>query len=1099
MTSGAGALSRARKVTLPCVTVRTCVAVLCAMAGVMAFTSAPALAAAPETPGQVEVSPVTAATSAFVRGPLTPGKRKEPFEALQYRFLYREAKSLTECQGGSETPESSSPSEFEFDRVQTSIEGLTAHTEYTVCLQSSNAEGTRVGPPAHFRTAIALEVPETLPATEVTGTTAKLNGLLNPNQERKAEPGSYEFIYKQSGTECNEEVSTSEHTLSSLADGSQGELVASEVTGLLPTTQYTFCVRVGNESGEQAVGGPVTFTTTTAAPVVSEESIANLTSSEAVVNASISPGGVPATYKIEYGTSSVEEHSLPEHGEYPLPASTVPVPVRQTLTGLTPGTQYHLRFVAVNVLGTVPGAPIVFTTAPGAVSTSSLPDERSVELVSSAFEEGEVYVPAGTQDSTPSGIQDASTSLPFRAAADGSSVVYVADPGKIGGNGSVGKGKGNTYLAVRGPGSGQQGWESTNITPALTVNESLSEAEESTYETFSPDLSTGILRSFAEPIALSAQPNGPPHCFVLYSRAADGSFHALFTSTQTPGNCGVPEPEGNTPSLAHFVLAGAAQDGKQFFFQSPAALIAQAVEAEGGGDNLYVSTNGLPTLVNVLPSGALAPNATYGGPSEAASTPRNFSHAISSDGSRAFWTDLSTGRVYVRVNGERTVEVSEGPAKFLTASSRGDYAFYTDSGKLWRFNVSTATREAIATSGINPSEGAGVQGIIGASEDGSYAYFVAEGALSSGAEPRKCEAASTEPGEAEEKAGRLPVGLGCNLYAWHAGGPPVFIAALSARDNMIEEVGGGGGVNGGDWTANQGRQTAQVAPDGQRVAFQSQVNLTGYDTSPLGNNRKHEIFTFEFVARRLACVSCDPTGAPPRPEGNGFGNLGAGSHLPASINSTFARRLISEDGTRIFFESSQPLVSSDTNGVQDVYEWEQEGSGSCAVLRPPTPSRPSGGCVFLLSGGESGGFSYLIDASVTGDDVFIAHRGQLGGVGPADSKMHLYDVRVDGGFPQSSTACTGTGCQGVPPAPPSFATPSSATFFGAGNFSPATPAKPKAKTVAQVRAEHLAKALEACRRKRDRHKRALCEHRAQKRYGPRHKASRATTKRRAPR
>ena len=42
--------------------------------------------------------------------------------------------------------------------------------------------------------------------------------------------------------------------------------------------------------------------------------------------------------------------------------------------------------------------------------------------------------------------------------------------------------------------------------------------------------------------------------------------------------------------------------------------------------------------------------------------------------------------------------------------------------------------------------------------------------------------------------------------------------------------------------------------------------------------------------------------------------------------------------------------------------------------------------------------------------------------------------------------CTGTGCQGIPGAPPIFATPSSVTFEGVGNFAaPVKQAGPKRK------------------------------------------------------
>ena len=40
-------------------------------------------------------------------------------------------------------------------------------------------------------------------------------------------------------------------------------------------------------------------------------------------------------------------------------------------------------------------------------------------------------------------------------------------------------------------------------------------------------------------------------------------------------------------------------------------------------------------------------------------------------------------------------------------------------------------------------------------------------------------------------------------------------------------------------------------------------------------------------------------------------------------------RLISSDGSRVFFETQQPLVPEDENGLLDVYEWERAGAGFC--------------------------------------------------------------------------------------------------------------------------------------------------------------------------
>ena len=127
-------------------------------------------------------------------------------------------------------------------------------------------------------------------------------------------------------------------------------------------------------------------------------------------------------------------------------------------------------------------------------------------------------------------------------------------------------------------------------------------------------------------------------------------------------------------------------------------------EVAGGedGNDLYDSVAGRLSLINVLPDGTVAPHATFGsqqpeyGGSALSSLP-DFGHVISADGSRIFWTDLTAGakmeRVYVREDGERTIPVSKGPARFWTATPDGRYAYYTEGEQLWRFDVESETRE----------------------------------------------------------------------------------------------------------------------------------------------------------------------------------------------------------------------------------------------------------------------------------------------------------------------------------------------------------------------------------------------------------------------
>ena len=195
--------------------------------------------------------------------------------------------------------------------------------------------------------------------------------------------------------------------------------------------------------------------------------------------------------------------------------------------------------------------------------------------------------------------------------------------------------------------------------------------------------------------------------------------------------------------------------------------------------------------------------------------------------------------------------------------------------------------------------------------------------------------------------------------------------------------------------------------------------------------------------------------------------------MTLSGSPSFMPRWVVEsgDGVQVFFMTDQPLVAQDSNRRDDVYEWESRGLGGCAV---------AGGCVAPLSSVTSPEPATLIDASEFGNDVFFTQRASLV-PSAVDEDVKLYDARVDGGFPESSLACSGTGCQGVPPSSPRYATPASATFSGIGNFPPPVPVKVKVKSV--TRTQKLAKALKVCRSKSKR-RRGLCEKQARKQYGP---------------
>jgi hypothetical protein len=947
------------------------------------------------------------------------------------------------------------------------------------------------------------ETPETIAASSITATTAVLHGVLNPNGEGEA--GEYEFRYRPSATAC--EGAGEERTEPAPAAGHEAEVVQTSVGRLLPGTVYTFCVLARNQAFESTQGAPKTLTTPTAAPLVSDVSVADVGPTEAMLTAEIDPGAESTSYQVEYGSGE-------RTPEAELPASKTPVLVQQKLTGLSPGTVYRFRFLARNDHPGGTEASGTFETTRAATSALALPDEREYELVSGTGNPGEVYVPYGPAVAPLGSLTDTPAQLPFRASAEGNAITYGGEPGEVGGSGKVGHGFGNQFIATRDPQA--YGWDVSDVSPQPST-----EGSESTeYQAFSPDLKAGILTETSPAFARLAQPEGPSPCDALYSRSnnepAGVNVHALFTKTYEAGFCGE-RGGGESFELQAQKLqfaganagAGTTAPYSDLLFQTPASLTAEATRSPSGeGANLYDSSRGEVRMVNVLPDGQLDPNSVFGG-RRGHDPDADFDNVISADGRRVFWTDLNPGgRLYMRENpdqpqsplgpgGECTVAedactsaLSQGEAQFWAATPDGRYVFYTEGETLWRYDSGQGSREELE------STGAGVEGVIGASDDGSYLYFVAAAALPSEAngngqiaEARSCGIAG---GEEEEAVGHLPTGIGCNLYMWRAGQPLRFIAALAARDDQYHP-GSDYQSNGelGDWQPELGSRTAGVTPSGNELAFESTQQLTGYDNSlldeaPGGLEDGVEVFVYDAeaeVSKRLTCASCSPNGAAPVRVGEGRG----ATYVPISTNPTFVRRWLSEDGSRVFFNSSQPLVSQDENDAQDVYEWEQEGTGSCT-----TSTSRWGGCVFLLSGADSSDQSFFVDADASGDNVFFTHRGKLGQAGEADDKLNLFDTRVDGGFSQVRLSCTGTGCQGVPPAAPVFATPASVTFSGLGNLSPTPPMAPATK--APTRAQLLAKALKACRAKHDKRKRASCETQAKKRYGPAPKATRAHVK-----
>lgn len=778
-------------------------------------------------------------------------------------------------------------------------------------------------------------------------------------------------------------------------------------------------------------------------PAVVSEGASNVGVDFATLEAEVDPHGNATHYIFQYSTENTKECSVshtcievPIDGGGNLEASEKEFSATATV-GLAPDTTYHFRVVASSHCNPEVPADVCEATGEDSVfktfasGASGLPDGRAYELVSPPLKDGGEVFPASPfavncEECLP-GIDV--THSPMQSAPDGDSIIYEGQAFSATGDAV----NANEYLAAR-TGAGGWGPESSHLSPALE-----GDGDAQGYKAVSPDLAHSVLYQIAPGLSSEAlKSNGVAYANLYLQNTTEP---ANLTPLLTPSSVRVtPHREaGLGADKLELGFAGASSDFSHIIFEANDALTPEAPE----GSNLYEWFDGQLRLINVLPNGTPEAGAMFGAGSEYATPDFDYSHAISADGSRIFWT-AGNGRVYVHENGE-TVKIPD-PGKFLTASSNGSKALLSD-GELYDLESETLTD-------LTDKHG-GFQGILGTSEDLSKIYFIDTAELSGKA-----------------KAGEF------NLYLWQEG-VTVFIATLTSADNSTFIS---GFINNtGDWLASPSDRTAQVSPDGRYLAFMAREDLTGYDdevaNGECGTGRGKdcfEVFAYDATTNKLSCASCNPTGE--RPLGSSMLSVirtGSGSlPQPASVST---------DG-RVFFNSFDTLSPQDKNGVENVYEYEPKGVGTCTQ---------AGGCVFLISSGTGETDSSFVNATPSGSDVFFTTRSQLAPQ-DKDDLMDLYDARephvpgeqvIFSSEPPPRECASGEECRApVSSPPPNLGAPLSATLTGAGNLAPPPPPPVVKPPPVPTRAQLLAKALKACQKQHSRKSRAACAARARKRY-----------------
>lgn len=124
-------------------------------------------------------------------------------------------------------------------------------------------------------------------------------------------------------------------------------------------------------------------------------------------------------------------------------------------------------------------------------------------------------------------------------------------------------------------------------------------------------------------------------------------------------------------------------------------------------------------------------------------------------------------------------------------------------------------------------------------------------------------------------------------------------------------------------------------------------------------------------------------------------------------------RGMSDDGSRVFFETAERLVGADVNGKTDVYEWYD-------------------GDVSLVSPGNQRDHALFHDNSADGRTVFFTTQSRLIPELDRNSSRDLYAAREGGGFaiPKPPERCLEDTCQPPSPTPPTLPQTGSDTFEG---------------------------------------------------------------------
>lgn len=810
-------------------------------------------------------------------------------------------------------------------------------------------------PSLHVLSEVVLPTATIEPAGEVSSDVATISGEVDP----KGLETEWQVEYKRAAA-----AAWTATDAGSAGDGEGGAAISREIDGLLPGTQYEARIKATSAEGP-VESGIITFTTEAAAPNIIAQSVRPGTSA-ATLRARINSGGEETTYHFEYGSTTSYGQSTPPEA---IPAGTAGTNVTAQISGLTPGATYYFRVVAENDAGDAVGPDRQFSALGSATdpcanaqyrtgSEMQLTDCRAYELV------------------TPLGAQADLRAAGGPATPDGNTVCFNAEDVLVDASPNGIKTADDGYCATRGADGWKTEW-ATGPAPERKIY-----ARGANVYFVSPDGQRVVFTSDAPILS--------PDFLPPTGSAAGWNLRSYLWDRNETRELTPPQPPLVIPGFGEFFVRDAEE--KRIL----------AVDAEVTRGLFQSSLKLLPEDTNFAkdvyewnPDGLRVVSANSDGEAVGGTVGRDYEleqstaapGSMSADGSRIFFEHSgvpldddaeaseapeAVKSVYLREGDELTLvspRRGSGPdadVRFMGASSDGEIAYLQTTQQLtpepkesgaaiYSYALATDQLELIA------DRPGGVY-LLGNSDDGSTVVFRGE------------------------------TGKGAFVLR---DGEVTLLGRLNATDlNLPQRL----GSRRGD------QRSLRITADGSVVVFAAAGEFAGSTDGLVQVYRWSE----QDGLRNIS--DAGPTG----PSGNA--SIGAyPSIMPGDPREAFLHnhtnkaqdgRVISDDGSRVFFETPDALVDRDVNGVTDVYEWH---NGEVNLVSPGT-----------------GGRSLYHESSADGKTVFFTSFNRVDPAVDTNDNRDLYVAQPGGGFPPPAAApdCQGDGCQPDRP-PPAASVPAS--------------------------------------------------------------------------